>query len=254
MSDTWQFYPCTVGDHAASIMLDTGISDSIKDLPFTLAKVCIHYKTPNENGLPTRDEYDAAIEIEDALTAFAEEVGDSYVGRVTMNGHRDFYVYTSRADKDWDGFVTNLARQSGYRLAYFTTADHGHQAYWNELYPSADDWRVINDMAVLQNLETHGDDGTASRNFDHWCYFENEAAAQPFIAWATSDRFKLNVESSGVGDDGQFCVYLQHHGVAELQELSSHTIALRRKAEEFGGDYDGWETEVMKTGDGDAQS
>jgi hypothetical protein len=34
-----------------------------------------------------------------------------------------------------------------------------------------------------------------------------------------------------------------------LNDITSHTLALRRKAVEYGGDYDGWETPVIK-GDG----
>jgi Regulator of ribonuclease activity B/Family of unknown function (DUF695) len=246
MSDEWIFFPCTIGEYAAFRMLDVGIADEIKKFPPTLAKLRIHYKSPSANGLPTNDEYDVAIAIEEALSTFAAEGNDPYVGRVTYDGHRDFFVYTSREEQAWDAFTTKLSAQTGYKLSFLTRTDHGHQAYWQELYPSADDWRVINDMSVIENLRKNGDDGSASRQFDHWIYFENVDAAQPFIAWATGDRFSLDANNCELGDDGKYCVRLTHHGIAELTEVSSHTIALRRKAEEFGGDYDGWETFVVK--------
>jgi hypothetical protein len=41
-------------------------------------------------------------------------------------------------------------------------------------------------------------------------------------------------------------VRLQHVGAATIESVSRRTIALRRKAEEHGGKYDGWETPVIK--------
>jgi hypothetical protein len=47
-------------------------------------------------------------------------------------------------------------------------------------------------------------------------------------------------------DDGKFRVRFSNEGTLRLPDITSHTIALRRKASELGGDYDGWETPVCK--------
>jgi hypothetical protein len=41
-------------------------------------------------------------------------------------------------------------------------------------------------------------------------------------------------------------VRLHHEGPARIDDVSHHTIALRRKAEELGADYVGWETPEIK--------
>jgi hypothetical protein len=118
--------------------------------------------------------------------------------------------------------------------------------YFRELYPTADDWQVIKDMRVIDAAKERGDPGTAMRQIDHWTYFDNEASARTFVEWAEKNGFANDAEYSGVREDSKYCVRLHHRGTLELRDLTHHTIQLRRKAEELGGDYDGWETPVEK--------
>ena len=137
--------------------------------------------------------------------------------------------------------------RAGYELELQIDADPQHSQYWKYLYPTPDDWRVIHDMAVEDQLRKSGDDPSIERRVDHWVYFDSEAAAKPFITWALSDRFSLDPELCAFSD-GKYCVRLFHVGTSHQRAVSSHTIALRQKAEHFGGNYDGWETSVEKAG------
>jgi hypothetical protein len=250
VSDDWEIFMCQMGDHPASIAVDVGISESIRELPTTCASVRLTYKTPNEHGLPTREEYAAVSALEDALLAFLDESpGDAFVGRVTTQGKRTFISYSRRGESEWDTMVRRLAADHGYALECVLEEDPEYKNYWNDLYPTADDWRVIYDERVIENARKHGDDGSRPRNIDHWVYFPSESAAQPFIEWAMSDRFTFEARYSGPGDDGRYCARLSHVGALTNRDVSSHTLALMRKAGEFGGDYDGWETPVLKPGD-----
>lgn len=250
MSDEWQLYPCTIGEEPAWIMVDSGVSDDLEQAPSTLARIVLAFKEPLQNALPNTQEHDAARAIEEKLEEFVALQGDVYVGRATSDGTRQFYVYTARDEDAWSAFGSALAAESGYEMHLVYRNDPGHQAYWNELFPKPDDWRVINDMKVLDDLSENGDDENAVRRFDHWIYFDSEESAQPFIAWAVSDRFSLDEENTGVDEDGRFKVQLCHEGTARFGEVTDHTAAIRKMAEdEFGGDYDGWETFVMRAED-----
>jgi hypothetical protein len=247
MSDEWELYPCTVGEEPAWIMVDSGIAETLEQSPAVLAKIVLEFKQPLQNALPNAEEHEAARTIEDRIESFVQQEGDVFAGRVTIAGTRQFYVYTRHDEAAWNRFGSALAKESGYAMNLVYRNDPGHQAYWNELYPSPDDWRVINDMKVLDNLSESGDVADAVRRFDHWIYFGSEAAAGPFIAWAVGDRFSLIEDETGPDDDGRYRVRLSHEGTAKLGDVTDHTAALRRKAEdEFGGDYDGWETFVMR--------
>lgn len=245
-NDKWHFFPCLMGDDQAFIYLNTGISDKITAAPASLAKLRLAYKSPRDNGLPTNEEFEAVSAIENRIAIFSKEANDWYVGRVTVGGHRIFYVYTSKDEQDWMEFIDTLGAESGYdiRLAYRDDPDH--KGYHDDLYPTEDDWQVIKDLQVIENLESHGDDGSESRKVDHWIYFDDKPSSVDFVIWAENDRFTEEPEHSHETDDGKYCVRLFHQGTLKIGDISSHTIALRRKAAEYGGDYDGWETPILK--------
>ncbi len=248
MSDEWRFFPCTMGEDPAFIFLDVGIRDTIdKQAPPNLVRLCLTYKSPSPNGLPTEKEFEPVKAIEDKIELFSQQNNHWYVGRITVDGHRYFYIYTFESDEYWRNYASNLSSDTDYKLVSSFRDDPKHGGYWNELYPTADDWRVINDLSVLKALEERGDDGAASRKVDHWIYFDTEENAQPFITWATSNGFTFSPEESHTTEDSQYCVRLHHHGTLELSDITSHTIALGKKAEEFDGDYDGWEVPVVKS-------
>lgn len=236
-----------MGNDQAFIFFDDGIRDSINKLaPALLVRVCLTYKEPHPNGLPKQSEYDAVSRVEDELQHFATGHNDWYVGRVTVAGCRYFHIYTSLPEGAWTEFVSGLGVRSGYELSVSFRPDPEHRSYWEELYPTEDDRQVIQDMLVIENLEKHGDDGSAPRKVDHWVYFQDEESAKIFVSWAISDRFTFEPDYSCGTDDGKYCVRLSHVGTIKLGDISSHTIALRRKAAECKGDYDGWEAPVIK--------
>jgi regulator of RNase E activity RraB len=252
--DRWEFFPCSMGDNQAFIFLNVSIAERMSDVPSQLAKLKLVYKSPNPNGLPTNEEFVAVSAIEDRITSFAEEASDWYVGRVTVGGVRFFYVYTGRNESSWSDFVSLLTEETGYDIRFSHKNDPEHKGYFDDLYPTKDDWQVISDLKVIEALEKHGDDGSAIRKIEHWVYFDDMASASEFEAWAEADRFKKDNELSSITEDGKYCVRLYHQGTVELGDISNHTIALSRKASEHGGDYDGWETEVTKPEDNKANS
>ena len=246
MGENWQFFPCSMGEDQAFIYLNVSIDDAIAEAPQSLAKLRLTYKSTHPNGLPMDVEFEPVKEIEDRIEGYSKEADDWYVGRVTVSGHRIFYVYTSRGEPDWTDFVTTLSAESGYEIRLSLRDDPAHRGYHDDLFPTEDDWRVIHDLQVIEALARSGDDGSETRKVDHWVYFDTKASATDFVTWAESDRFTEDAEYSHPTDDGRYCVRLYHHGTVKIGDISSHTIALRRKAEEYGGDYDGWETLVVK--------
>jgi hypothetical protein len=246
MTDDWRYFPCSMGDNTAFIFVDVGIAKTIANEPSKLVKVRLTYKNPGENGLPTSAEFEGARSIEDALEKFANERSSRYVGRVTVAGCRHFYVYSSADETEWKTFVDALSVSTGYEFATAVREDPQHESYWQDLYPTDDDWQVIHDLGVLDALHKEGDDGTTPRQIDHWIYFATEEAAVPFLAWAEQEGFTHDKAHSHEAKDGKHCVRLYHNGPATLKAISARTIALRRNAATHGGEYDGWEAPVLR--------
>jgi len=242
----WKFFPCQIGEDLAFIYVDVAAGKEIKRAPPMLAKVRLTYQAPRPNGLPTQEEFEAVRAIEEKLERFARRGKDRYVGRITRGGYRVFFIYTRRKKPDWTALLDKLARESGYELALALRSDRRHSGYHQELYPTADDWQVINDIAVVEALRREGDLEGVRRRVDHWIYFKNARAAAKFVKWALTGPHKHDANLSGVIDGGEYCVRLYHVGTTRQQELSHHSIQLNRKATELGGRYDGWETMVVK--------
>ena len=245
MSDQWIFFPCQIGEHRASILFDHGIRDSIDEAPRLFLKVRAAFKSPRPDGLPTSEEFQQLSKLEDALQALVQEKKSIYVGRVAVEGHHHFYIYTAESEAVWSLGLDRLGAQHDYPLGYVLKADESHDGYWKELFPTDDDWQVIQDLRVIETLEKEGDDGSASRCIDHLAYFPSYPAAQEFSEWAKGQGYgSFSIEGA---DDNKFRVRFSHEGSVRLDDISSHTIALRRKASELEGDYDGWETPICKS-------
>lgn len=237
MSDQWIFFPCQMGDHRASIFFDNGIGDSIDTAPRQLLKVIVAFKQPRPDGMSTNEEFQDLKALEDDLQVLVQQRQSVYVGRVTVDGHRHFYIYTAGSEAEWSSALDAFGQRHSYSLASVLKPDGDHDGYWQELFPTEDDWQVIQDLGVLEVLETDGDDGSASRCIDHWAFFPSQSAAEQFCEWAREHGYAVG--SIDTRDDGQFRVRFSHEGTVRLADITSHTIALRRRANELGGNYDG---------------
>ncbi len=245
MSDQWEFFPCQMGEHKASIFFDYGIRESINTaVPPNLLKVRLAFKQPRPDGLPGNDEFRQLSAFEDGLQELVQQQEACYVGRITVDGHRHFYIYTSGPEASWSEQLAALGERQGYPLSFLITEDEEHKRYWQELFPTEDDWQVILDLKVLAQLEKRGDDLSVSRRINHWAYFPSRSAAEEFSKWARDEAYdSIALDSS---DDGQFCLQFSHEGTVRLEDITRHTIALRRKASALEGDYDGWEAPICR--------
>lgn len=242
MSDHWECYPCMIDKKPASIFVDIGIRETIdRDAPSRLAKFRLAFKHTHLNGLPTGEDYGSAVAIEELIEQFTLRNDDWYVGHISVSGHCNFYIYTKLAEQRWDKLVAATMHETGYDVTVILQDDPDHRCYWDRLFPTMDDWQVISDLKVINELAKSGENGMVARQIDHWVYFKDQKAAEPFIHWAKSDGFAHITEYSAILESGQYCVRLAHHGCVLLTDISGRTIMLNRKAAEFGGHYGGWD-------------
>lgn len=245
MSDHWESFPCQMGEDQAFILCDIGIRDEIESLPQHLLRLRIPFQHPTENGMYEEHEYDALSQFEDQMLEWLKSFDSHHIGRMTVAGHRHFFIATPEADQEeWMNRLDSLPNEADYGIAICTDADSVADAYWNQLYPGADDWQIIKDMRVIDALRNDGDDGSQPRNIDHWAQFPTQAAADAFSTWAKNEGYF--VKETRLAEDGSYRVYLIHYGTLDLVDISNHTISLMRQAEECGGEYDGWGTAVHR--------
>ena len=243
MSEHWEMYARQEGDHRAFVSYDHGIADELPTLGIqSLVKVRVAFHRAEPNGLLSRDEFPALSSIEDSVQQFMEAHGGVYVGRVTVAGARHLYAYCDVPPHDLRHFLVDLEAKSEYKLQYLQEPDPRQEGYFGELYPSPDDWQVVQDLKVIASLEKHGDALTEPRQIDHLAYFQSAADRDAFTTWARAAGYTIAVTRQ---TDDDYRAEFFHTGVPDLESINVHSIGIARKARELNGEYDGWGCPVV---------
>ena len=247
VSDHWEFFPCQMGAQLAFVFYDHGIRETIDSFEENQqVRFDLTYKSPNDNGLPTDEEFEAVNGVEDRIEEFVTSSGGIYVGRVTTAGHRYFYSFAGVSAEQLDGFVDGVSASTGYALEVRIVEDPEKKGYWSDLYPTADDWQMIQDAKVVEALKNSGDLDQIKRRIDHWVYFKSKSNAKTFIAWVEEHGFSLESMTRTEPLRGDWKVQFHRLDSPELYTINGITYNLRHKAIELDGEYDGWETSVVK--------
>lgn len=245
MTDNWDFYSLLVDGEPASIFVDLGIHAAapMSSHPY-MAYIRLYMNQPRPDGLSSKEEFDALINIEEAIEEHLCGEGVGYVGRNTSGGCRDFYFYVATVE-DWHSKVERvLSEFKSYKYDVDTREDAGWLTYLDFLFPGKVDRQKIENRRVCQVLEQHGDKLTAKREIDHWSYFPSAEAVDAYLAEVSVNGFQ--VRSRPVSDEGEFRFGAQVWRVdlPAFDNIDDVTLPLFEAAARHGGEYDGWECPV----------
>ena len=250
MSEEWEFYFSRVNDVQSSIFVNLGLRGSAP-MPTKphLLWIWIYFNHPREDGLSSSEESPVLNEIEDALTKqLAAHCGGLQAGRITGSGRREFYFYGVGA-QDFDVAVSSaMTAFQEYRY------DSGHQddrewaQYLNVLYPSATNLQQILNRRVVDQMKKNGDVPDALRTISHWAYFKTGVARDTYVSKLSDLGFSIEEQwlDSKQKSAAPFAVRFSKIGSANWNALNTTTIPLWRMADDLGGDYDGWEAEIVR--------
>lgn len=250
MSENWGSYFADMGGYTASIVFDDGISSKINSIQLPMAlRLKLSLREFREDGLPTSDEGKRISQLDEQINAAIVKAGGIYLGRVTVNGVRWVMSLVKQDCKDLVNELKLLAASAKYQMQVFTEEDQEKEIYWKDLYPTPDDRQVMLDMQVLDSLAQHGDDHILERPIHHWLICNSRQDAEKCAEKLDKKVFrdtKVEKISQGLLRKAKWCVLTTHIGTVLLNDITKHTIQLARLAKETGGEYDGWETPVMK--------
>lgn len=250
MTEDWDFYFCNVDDKLASMFVDLGALDMLPIKTHSLmAYVSVKMNVPRDDGLSSNDEYDQLVAIEDALEKLCVDGKVVYVGRCTSDGLRDFYFYIG-SEVVWHDRVEACMRSfPSYQYRIGSRADPDWYTYRSYLYPSDTNLQSIQNRRVCDTLERNGDDLSVARDIDHWAEFPDPAARDLFIAEARKLGFTVRALTTSE-EDGKFSAQVCRRDIPSRNGIDEVTLPLHRLALEYGGEYDGWETVVLRSGPG----
>ncbi len=244
----WAVYTSTVSDRLATVLVDLQWHGRGPDPARPLwVVISAPFRTAGKDGLPEGDELRALEPIDAALVAALErEAGAAHVGAMSTNGWRHWFFYARSGQVE--GAVRGVFDSaSGYEPRVRSQEDPTWRNYRDKLYPAPEQMRRIEDLRVLLVLGQHGDSGLRPRQVEHWAYFGDRSSAGRFARWCTDNGYALDGDAQPHrSDDGKFGVRFSHIGPATIEAINERTVAADRAARQLGGEYDGWETMLIK--------
>lgn len=247
MSTQWNFYSCQINDNPASIYVDLALRAQapLQNYP-VLFRMRIELLAPSDAGLSSQEEFDDLMALEDLIVAAATKNGHmKYVGRCTTNGHREFFSYAHNDELDEADLEHAMAVFPAYQWDGELSDDPNWEAYQQFLLPNALELEQIKNRNLCNALAEHGDALTAVRPIYHWAYFDTNDAAQAFASHIANLGYQVLYVIAPDTETTQYCVKLSAMGVPSYENIDTITFPVFTVANECGGNYDGWETEII---------
>ncbi|HKP23860.1 MAG TPA: ribonuclease E inhibitor RraB [Dongiaceae bacterium] len=99
---------------------------------------------------------------------------------------------------------------------------------------------------VIAVLIENGDALDQPRPIEHWAYFPTEEGRARFIAYIEPRYANIACSLNPMSAGKEYGVTFSHTGTPDADSITEITSALSLAAESCGGDYDGWETQVIR--------
>ncbi|HLQ18080.1 MAG TPA: ribonuclease E inhibitor RraB [Tabrizicola sp.] len=245
--DNWATYLGERSGYPALILYNVGIGEVLGTLPqHELVSMVVKLKVKTVTGLPAPVERDDLFRLDDDLTPILTTFAAHDLGRVSTQGERRFYVLTGDNAPGLGEALRRAAEAAGYVPVVTQELNGAADIYASVLVPSPDEKRVLDDQMVLRQLAESGDVAEKSRRVDHWAYFPSREAAESFAAVVATNGFEeISIEEQS-GQTLPFLVKSSHTGTMVPEDILQRTQFQDRTARDAGGQYDGWETFVMR--------
>jgi uncharacterized protein (TIGR01619 family) len=245
MDENWEVYISELNGLPASFFLNLAAKpDGNSILRQYVCRLDLNLVAPSEGGLHTEEESGTLLKIEDELNeGLSVSHNGAFVGRVTHGGKRRFFFYLTNADGVEETIKGRLQAFDDYNWSYVVEHDPDWKLFFEILYPGDEEWQIIGNRRLLDRLEEHGDIHHIARRVDHWIHFPDRAAMERFKSEIMALNFKIEQESFG---DGEWGLQIYREDCVEFGHISGVTLELYRLAVESGGEYDGWETSVVR--------
>lgn len=247
--EDWAVYFSTVNeDQIGSVLVDLGfnIIAPIKSKT-QLTTVTTFMNNPAEDGLSSADENDLLNQIEDDfIEAIVNQLGADYVGRLKYGGKILSYFYSENTEGVENAFAKVERKYPKCRFEYKTKEEKNWRAYFEVLYPSPFEMQIIQNGRVIENLERHGDALEKEREVEHWIYFKTESERENFLESIRNDGFEIVKKDKTSFGESPFSVQLSRIDKVDIESVNQYVMRLWQKTQEFKGDYDGWETFIVK--------
>ena len=249
--ENWDAYLARFDDFPGSVTVNMARKETapVSTLPFVVVTGLTFKGNCPDDGFPEDKEMNKLQDAGDVIlkTTLSATAGE-LVGTFLYQCERLNYIYvkdTARVREKLLGLYKTKYRD--YKYYINIKPDKGWEYYLDFLYPNEEVIEYMSNQKIIDQLESAGDKLDKPRNIDYTFYFADEKGREGFIKATADQRFKVTgnayVKESA---DMPYQLRISRVELVEVGEITKTTLALKKTAQEFKGDYDGWVTVVLK--------
>lgn len=247
--DAWDIYMAQYEKGPGSTLINLSLKQQapVKGLPFALI-TGVKFKNCTEDGMPEKDEFPPLYKISDSVNAFVKGLSKFiHAGTFTHQCERLDYYYIS----DTTGIRAKLAALYAKQFPAYDPyinfrKDDKWDVYLQFLYPNDETMEYMLNQKVVMQLQQGGDKLEKERKVDHWIYFVTEKDQNCFVTYLTANKYTIESKEQTDDPKRKFRLLASKTDKVDLGSITRVTLELRRQAAKCNGDYDGWETLLIK--------
>ncbi|WP_345993223.1 DUF695 domain-containing protein [Sulfurimonas sp. HSL-1716] len=248
MQGFWETYMKSVDGYPAMLSFNATVSQNAPDEEYGyVAFVKVKLKSPTDEGLISQEDVDEVGFIEDRLEleSLRYRHGE-YVGRIITQGHINF-IYYLKMDFEWsDTVAAAMGYFEDYTFELGSRLDSEWEVYQKLLFPTAREWQIIQNHHACDELKNAGDNLKLKRAIEHTMYFPTPQERELFGDFIQNEEFKLQKNLEPSEEIPFYGVKFYRIDVPFYRDIDKLTMELIDHSEKFNGQYDGWETSLVK--------
>lgn len=247
--ENWATYLSQIDDDAVgSIVVDLGLRQLAPVEGLTeLLIVEVPMLHARDNGLPLNEEFPVLAEIEKSFESIlTAAIKCIFAGHLHCERITSFYFFIGKG-VDVEGLLERAIQPfSSYSFKYRLKSDPDWQAYFDFLCPSPIQNQRLGNEGVIQSLLKHGDNLEKERKVEHWIYFASEIDRSNFLDSIANQGFLVEDLSKDEDYELPYKAQISRDDKVTLEATDEYILNLWQKAQDFNGNYDGWETFIVK--------
>ncbi len=219
----------------------------VKNLPFVVV-TGVTFKDCTTDGFPLEKDLLKLYEVSDSVNKVIDAVTkNNLAGTFTYQCERLDYYYVA----DTAGITEKLNKLYATQFRSYQPytnikSDYDWKIYLDFLYPNEEIREIMGNQKVVIKLQEAGDKLDKARQVDHWIYFPTEKDRNCFVAYLNQHNFKIEMNDKTENTNQQLKLHISRTDKVDLRSINQLTLELRNEAKKCNGNYDGWETFVIK--------
>lgn len=241
MSDHWGIY---LSKTKTVVRLDLGIK---KNVPIHGASTLVNVKMQTRSFFSKKLNFELIGTAEDEIDSQLTKL-DFSIGAITYADSKSFFIYTMQEKILINMLKKILSKYKELKCEILIADDPEWDFYLNNLYPDAFEKQRMLDREVVEQLKANNDNLQIPREINHWLYFVDKKSREDFKRNLNSNNYRI-AEERTLHDDSEFPFQLiiSHTSTVEFETINQYTTELVKKTIEVGGNYDGWESPIIKS-------